>query len=116
MAKSLHSESTMSDVTTLLTRLVAFDTTSSASNLALIEFVEAYLTKAGVASERVSCHPRGGLGRNFRSCSGGTGRQGPSAALEAAARRAMQDAAPRSTAWNGLRKRFTIMIFGESGY
>ena len=43
----------MSDVTTLLTRLVAFDTTSSASNLALIEFVEAYLTKAGVASERV---------------------------------------------------------------
>lgn len=43
----------MSDVTTLLTRLVAFDTTSSASNLALIEFVEAYLAKAGVASERV---------------------------------------------------------------
>lgn len=43
----------MSDVTTLLTRLVAFDTTSSASNLALIEFVEAYLTQAGVASERV---------------------------------------------------------------
>ncbi|PJX12912.1 acetylornithine deacetylase [Halomonas sp. 141] len=43
----------MSDVTTLLTRLVAFDTTSSASNLALIEFVEAHLTKAGVASERV---------------------------------------------------------------
>ncbi|WP_249975320.1 acetylornithine deacetylase [Vreelandella olivaria] len=43
----------MSDAITLLARLVAFDTTSSASNLALIEFVEGYLADFGVASERV---------------------------------------------------------------
>jgi acetylornithine deacetylase len=43
----------MSDVVTLLGKLVSFDTTSSHSNLALIEFVEAYLAGYGVESERV---------------------------------------------------------------
>jgi len=43
----------MTDVTTLLAKLVAFDTTSSGSNLALIEFVERYLADYGVTSERV---------------------------------------------------------------
>ncbi|WP_083000542.1 acetylornithine deacetylase [Halomonas sp. GT] len=43
----------MTDVTTLLAKLVSFDTTSSGSNLALIEFVEHYLADYGVASERV---------------------------------------------------------------
>lgn len=43
----------MIDVTTLLAKLVSFDTTSSGSNLALIEFVEHYLADYGVASERV---------------------------------------------------------------
>ena len=37
----------------ILTRLVAFDTTSRNSNLALIEWVEAYLAERGIASERV---------------------------------------------------------------
>jgi acetylornithine deacetylase len=39
--------------TELLARLVAFDTTSRNSNLALIEFVEAELSALGVASRRV---------------------------------------------------------------
>jgi len=43
----------MTDATTLLAKLVSFDTTSSESNLALIEFVEHYLADYGVASERV---------------------------------------------------------------
>lgn len=43
----------MTDATTLLAKLVSFDTTSSESNLALIEFVEHYLADNGVASERV---------------------------------------------------------------
>lgn len=43
----------MTDATTLLAKLVSFDTTSSESNLALIEFVERYLADNGVASERV---------------------------------------------------------------
>lgn len=37
----------------VLTRLVAFDTTSRESNLALIEWVEAYLAERGVTSTRV---------------------------------------------------------------
>lgn len=37
----------------ILARLVAFDTTSRNSNLALIEWVEAFLTERGVASRRV---------------------------------------------------------------
>lgn len=37
----------------ILARLVSFDTTSRGSNLALIEWVEAYLSNLGVASRRV---------------------------------------------------------------
>jgi acetylornithine deacetylase len=37
----------------ILTRLVAFDTTSRNSNLALIEWVEAFLAERGIASHRV---------------------------------------------------------------
>src|SRR4029077_19077934 len=37
----------------LLTKLVAFDTTSSKSNLKLIDFVEAYLKERGIASTRI---------------------------------------------------------------
>lgn len=37
----------------LLRRLVAFDTTSRASNLALIEFVEAYLAEHGISARRI---------------------------------------------------------------
>ena len=37
----------------LLAQLIAFDTTSAKSNLALIDFVEGYLDKHGVASQRV---------------------------------------------------------------
>jgi acetylornithine deacetylase len=37
----------------VLTRLIAFDTTSRNSNLALIEWVEAYLSARGIASRRV---------------------------------------------------------------
>ena len=40
--------------TPILERLVAFDTTSHLSNLALIEWVEAYLAGLGVASRRVA--------------------------------------------------------------
>ena len=39
--------------TPILERLVAFDTTSHFSNLALIEWVEDYLSRRGVASRRV---------------------------------------------------------------
>ena len=39
--------------TPILARLVAFDTTSHLSNLALIEWVEAYLADLGVSSRRV---------------------------------------------------------------
>jgi acetylornithine deacetylase len=38
----------------ILARLIAFDTTSRNSNLALIEWVEAFLAERGVASRRVS--------------------------------------------------------------
>ncbi|MEE4153654.1 MAG: acetylornithine deacetylase [Erythrobacter sp.] len=38
----------------ILDRMIAFDTTSRNSNLALIEWVEAYLAEHGVKSERVS--------------------------------------------------------------
>ena len=44
----------VSTVKALLTRLVGFDTTSSNSNIPLIEFVEAYLAGHGVASRRVA--------------------------------------------------------------
>src|SRR4051812_36723910 len=48
----------MSDTLTLtkelLTRLVAFDTTSSKSNLGLISFIEGYLSGLGVKSQRVT--------------------------------------------------------------
>lgn len=44
----------MTDAISLLTRLVAFDTTSRGSNLALIAFVEEYLAGYGVVSERVT--------------------------------------------------------------
>ncbi|MBW8858191.1 MAG: acetylornithine deacetylase, partial [Caulobacter sp.] len=37
----------------ILATLVAFDTTSRLSNLALVEWVEAYLSDLGVASRRV---------------------------------------------------------------
>jgi acetylornithine deacetylase len=37
----------------LLARLVAFDTTSHKTNIPLIEFVEAYLARHGIASQRV---------------------------------------------------------------
>ncbi|MCA8865554.1 MULTISPECIES: acetylornithine deacetylase [unclassified Halomonas] len=43
----------MTDVITLLTKLVSFDTTSSESNLALIEYVEGFLAEYGVSAERV---------------------------------------------------------------
>ena len=36
----------------LLAKLVAFDTTSSKSNLTLIDFVEAYLKDHGITSTR----------------------------------------------------------------
>ncbi|BBI47928.1 hypothetical protein HORIV_03490 [Vreelandella olivaria] len=51
--KSSTNESRMTDVITLLTKLVSFDTTSSESNLALIEYVEGYLAEYGVSAERV---------------------------------------------------------------
>ncbi|MBX9746805.1 MAG: hypothetical protein K2X34_07880, partial [Hyphomonadaceae bacterium] len=38
----------------ILSRLVAFDTTSRNSNLALIEWVEAFLRVRGIASRRVA--------------------------------------------------------------
>src|SRR5262245_39154002 len=40
--------------TELLARIVAFDTTSSKSNMALVRFVEDYLAQHGVASELVA--------------------------------------------------------------
>ncbi len=43
----------MSDAIALLEKLIAFDTTSSESNLALIEYVEGYLAEYGVSAERV---------------------------------------------------------------
>lgn len=44
----------MSQARAILDRLIAFDTTSRNSNLALIEWVEAYLAEHGVKAERVS--------------------------------------------------------------
>ncbi|MFZ5608057.1 MAG: acetylornithine deacetylase [Pseudomonadota bacterium] len=43
----------MTPVEEILARLVAFDTTSRLSNLALVEFIEAYLTRHGIAARRV---------------------------------------------------------------
>ncbi|SDN33906.1 acetylornithine deacetylase [Vreelandella arcis] len=43
----------MSDAEQLLARLVGFDTTSSESNLALVEYVEGYLADYGIEAERV---------------------------------------------------------------
>ncbi|HXQ15358.1 MAG TPA: acetylornithine deacetylase [Caulobacteraceae bacterium] len=48
------SEALAARATPILERLVAFDTTSHLSNLALIEWVEAYLAGLGVASRRVT--------------------------------------------------------------
>jgi acetylornithine deacetylase len=48
------SEALAARATPILERLVAFDTTSHLSNLALIEWVEAYLADLGVASRRVA--------------------------------------------------------------
>lgn len=45
---------TTSNARAILDRLIAFDTTSRNSNLALIEWVEAYLAEHGVSSHRVS--------------------------------------------------------------
>jgi acetylornithine deacetylase len=45
--------SSTSEAKELLARLVAFDTTSSKTNIPLIEFVEAYLAGHGIASHRV---------------------------------------------------------------
>jgi len=42
------------DAVEILARLVSFNTTSSDSNLALIEYVEIYLTSHGIASHRVA--------------------------------------------------------------
>jgi acetylornithine deacetylase len=42
----------------ILGRLVSFDTTSRGSNLALIDWVEAYLAEHGVASRRITNHDR----------------------------------------------------------
>ncbi len=44
---------TASTAKELLARLVAFDTTSSKTNIPLIEFVETYLAQHGIASQRV---------------------------------------------------------------
>jgi acetylornithine deacetylase len=44
---------TLSTAKELLARLVAFDTTSSRTNIPLIEFVESYLAEHGIASQRV---------------------------------------------------------------
>jgi acetylornithine deacetylase len=43
----------LADAKELLARLVAFDTTSHKTNIPLIEFVEGYLAKHGIASQRV---------------------------------------------------------------
>lgn len=48
------SEALAARATPILERLVAFDTTSNLSNLALIEWVETYLADLGVASRRVT--------------------------------------------------------------
>lgn len=54
-------------VRTILDRLIAFDTTSRGSNLALIEWVEAYLAEHGVASERVA-NDTGDKANLFATC------------------------------------------------
>ncbi|WP_252105935.1 MULTISPECIES: acetylornithine deacetylase [unclassified Halomonas] len=53
----------MTNAESLLSQLIAFDTTSRGSNLALIEFVEGYLAEYGVASERVMspCYTKANL-------------------------------------------------------
>ncbi len=48
-----RSEDLAARATPILERLIAFDTTSHLSNLALIEWVEGYLAQHGVASRRV---------------------------------------------------------------
>ena len=47
---------TLPQVSEILEKLIGFDTTSHASNLALISWVENYLTKLGVPHERVNAH------------------------------------------------------------
>ena len=59
------------DAVDILTRLVAFDTTSSKSNLLLLDYVEDYLRAHGVPSERVAgADP---LKANLLATLGGTG-------------------------------------------
>jgi len=53
MNANLSTAPTLGTAKELLARLVAFDTTSAKTNIPLIEFVEAYLTKHGVESRRV---------------------------------------------------------------
>ena len=53
MSPSLSTAPTLSTAKELLARLVAFDTTSSKTNIPLIAFVEAYLAEHGVESRRV---------------------------------------------------------------
>lgn len=57
----------LSSARTILDTLVAFDTTSHRSNLALIEWVEDYLHRAGVASERVA-NAQGTKANLFATC------------------------------------------------
>ncbi len=57
----------LTTVRTILDQLIAFDTTSRKSNLALIEWVEAYLAQHGVMGERVS-DATGAKANLFASC------------------------------------------------
>ena len=56
MASPPNAERLADDAIGILRTLVGFDTTSRGSNLALIEWVEAYLAQFGVASRRVPNH------------------------------------------------------------
>src|SRR6476661_7547114 len=53
MSPSLSTAPTLSTAKELLARLVAFDTTSSKTNIPLIAFVETYLAEHGIESRRV---------------------------------------------------------------
>ena len=57
----------LATVRTILDQLIAFDTTSRKSNLALIEWVEAYLAQHGVMGERLS-DATGAKANLFASC------------------------------------------------
>ena len=53
MSPSSSTAPTLSTAKELLARLVAFDTTSSKTNIPLIAFVETYLAEYGIQSRRV---------------------------------------------------------------